>query len=421
MTTYDFATVFVALVAFAGWMNIRFTSLPTSTAMLLAGFAAAAGLMVLQSIAPSHDAAVAFAAGVDSLDFPRTVLGYMLAFLLFAGAMQVDLGELRRRVATVASLATLGVLFSVALIAGGLWGAARLLGIELSPAWALVFGALIGPTDPVAVLSAAREHRLSPTLKAVLQGEALFNDGVAIVVFSAAVSIAATDHAAQPLAALGNVAVEAGGAIVLGAALGALAVAMMRAIDDYAVEVAITVALATGAYAAAQAAHLSGPIAVVAAGFYVGGRGFEHAMSDQTRRYVRGFWTLIDDLLNAALFLLLGLEVLVIPFDPRLAGLWVAAIALVTLSRFVVTAPFAAVLRLRTETRGGWLILSWGGMRGAISLALALSAPEGPVRDLLLSTTFAVVVASVLIQGTTIGRLAQHFAPTGEAKPRSEA
>lgn len=283
------------------------------------------------------------------------------------------------------------------------------LGLPLTLPWAIVFGALISPTDPVAVLAAVKQGGLSKTLEAVLQGEALFNDGVGIVLFTAAVAIAAGGHP-NPMEVVGAVGLEAVGGLALGAAAGWIVVLAMRAIDDYAVEVGLSLALAVAVYALAGSLHLSGPIAVVAAGLVVGDRGLKSAMSEMTQRYVRGFWTLIDEILNALLFLLLGLELLVVPLEIRWAGLWLAAVGLVMAARFIVVLPLGAYFHLSRQERGAGLLLGWGGLHGALSLALALSLPEGPARPIILSTTFAVVLSSVLLQGLTFGPLAAHLA-----------
>ncbi len=406
MSLFDIIAAFLCLVALVGWLNSRFLQLPSGVAMVLAGACGAGVLLALQGLGDLSAAAGVALTTLRRLDFPKTVLGYLLAFLLFAGAMQVDLGELRRRRLSVWSLATLGVLASTFMVGGGLWLAARWLGLELPLAWAFVFGALISPTDPIAVLAVVRQGRLSKLLQSVLQGEALFNDGVGIVVFFAAVAVASGGQDPQPVHAIVRVFVEAGGGLALGLVSGIVAVRAMRAIDDYAVEVSITLGLAMGAYAAAQALHISGPIAAVAAGLIVGDGGTASAMSETTRRYLQGFWTLIDEILNALLFLMLGLELVVVGLNLRNAGFWLAAIGLVLAARLVVVLPWGAFFRRRHDERGAIAILAWGGLHGALSLALALSLPATGSRDLILSTTYVVVLFSVAVQGLTFPWLA---------------
>jgi CPA1 family monovalent cation:H+ antiporter len=317
----------------------------------------------------------------------------------------VDLKELRRRRFAVLTLATVGVLASTLLVGGGVWLAAKAVGVDLPLTWSLVFGALISPTDPVAVLAAVRHGHVSERLRAILQGEALFNDGVGIVVFLALVAFA-THGDANPGGVALDVLIKAGGGLALGTALGFIAVRLLKAIDEYAVEVCITVALATGVYALAEALHMSGAIAVVAAGLFVGATGMQTAMSDLTQRYVQGFWTLIDEILNALLFFLLGLEMLVVPLDTRYSGLWAVAIPLVVLVRLAIVFPWGAYFHFREAERAPSLVLGWGGLRGALSLALALNIPNVTQRPLILSLTYAVVVFSVAVQGLTFGRLA---------------
>ena len=414
MTSFDLAAGFISLVAAVGWINARLFRLPPSVAMLTVGGVAALLLVVARHLPGVSTPAVALSRVIARVNFPETVVGYMLAFLLFAGSMQVDLGELRRRRAEVLSLATLGVLASTLIVGFGVWAVALALGLPLPLPWAMVFGALISPTDPVAVLTTVRTGALSSSLQAVLQGEALFNDGVGIVVFLAALAFATAGHDVQPGLAALQVLVQALGGLALGSAAGWVVLRAMRAIDDYAVEVSLSLALATGVYAGGQALHVSGAIAAVAAGLLIGDSGVRTAMSDTTRRYVLGFWTLVDEILNALLFLLLGLETAVLPLGVRHLGLAAAAIPLVLLARLATVLPWGAWYRFRMEERGASLILAWGGLRGALSLALALEAPPGPARAAILAATYAVVVFAVVVQGLS-------FAPLVNALKRGAA
>ena len=402
MTLFQLAALFLTLVAAIGWLNARLLKLPPGVAMLAAGLIGALCLYGLKrlGVGPAADAVGV----IGKVDFPQTVVGYMLAFLLFAGAMQVDLHELRRRRLAVWTLATGGVLASTFLVGGGAWLAARALHLPLPLPWALVFGALISPTDPVAVLSTVRRGGLSSGLKAILQGEALFNDGVGIVVFLALATLAAGGQAQAGEAVL-QVLVKSGGGLAFGLACGGLAVLAMRSVNDHAVEAAISLALAAGAYAAADALGLSGPIAVVAAGLLIGDLGMGAAAHETTHRYVRSFWTLIDEILNALLFLLLGLELLVLPVDPKSLGLSLIAIPLVLAVRLATVMPWGAYFHLRQDERGAGLILAWGGLRGALSLALALDIPPNPYKPLILTATYAVVVFAVAVQGLTFSPL----------------
>ena len=410
MTLFQLAALFLTLVAVVGWLNARLLRLPPGVAMLAAGLIGALALYGLKVLAPGVAGVGDVVKAIAQIDFPRTVVGYMLAFLLFAGAMQVDLHELRKRRLAVWTLATLGVLASTVLVGGGVWLAARVLGVALRLPWALVFGALISPTDPVAVLSTVRRGGLSRGLKAILQGEALFNDGVGIVVFLALAAVAGGGEANTGAAAV-SVVIKSGGGLLFGLASGYVAVQAMRAIQDEAVEVAVSLALATGVYAAADALGLSGPIAVVAAGLLVGALGMRTAANQTAQRHVRSFWTLVDEILNALLFLLLGLELLVVPVSLKSAALGLIAIPLVLAIRLATVLPWGAYFHFRQAERGAGLILAWGGLRGALSLALALDVAANPYRPLILTVTYAVVVFSVAVQGLTFGPLVARLAP----------
>lgn len=403
------AAVFLALVTAIGWLNVRFTRLPTSVAMLGAGVLVAGVLLGAQiAIAPFwgfNDVRSV----LKQLDFGQAVLNYLLAFLIFAAGLQVDLSDLAKRRAPVWTLATVGVLISTLLVGVGLWLAGRALGSELPLPWALVFGALISPTDPIAVIGALRSGAVSRRLGSVLQGEALFNDGVALVAFSSLVTFAASGTAPHPVSAVGEVLLEAGGGLLLGFVAARLVGALLRVIDDYVVEATGTIALAVGVYVIAGAVHVSGPIAAAAAGLVVGQRGLKQGMSEHTRRYVEAFWELIDQILNALLFLLLGLQVFVLPFSTGEIGLWAAAVLLTVVARLIVVFPWGAFFHFRDEERGASLVLTWGGLRGAISLALALSLPHQPYRELLLTITFIVVAFSVLVQGLTFAPFARRL------------
>ena len=405
MTPFGLAAIFIGLVAAIGWLNTKWLHLPPSVAMLAVGALGSVLVVAARQMPAVSPAAHTLSHVIGQVNFPETVVGYMLAFLLFAGAMQVDLEELRRRHIAVLTLATFGVLASTVIVGLGVWATAQALHLPVNLPWAMVFGALISPTDPVAVLTTVKTGELSKPIQATLQGEALFNDGVGIVVFLAAVAIAAGGRELAPGPAALAVGVQALGGLMLGLVGGAVVVRAMRAIDDYTVEVALSLALAVGVYTGGEALHVSGAIAAVAAGLLVGDAGVKTAMSGTTRRYVQGFWTLVDELLNALLFLLLGLQTATLPLGVRDLGLCAVAVPLVLLARLAVVLPWGAYYRFRHEERGASLILAWGGLRGALSLALALEAPHGPARTAILSATYAVVVFAVVVQGLSFAPL----------------
>jgi monovalent cation:H+ antiporter, CPA1 family len=404
LSLFDLTAVFLTLSAVIGWLNLRLARLPTSVAMLASGLAATLVLVAVDKVAPGLGVGTMVRGLVRQVDFSAAVLRFMLAYLLFAGAMHVDVEALKRRGWTAAFLATAGVVISAAVVGGGFWLVARLAGLPLSFAWALVFGVLISPTDPVGVLATLKRTSLAPEIRALIEGEALFNDGVGVVLFGAAAALALGQDPVSP-AELGlRVVVEAGGGGLLGLLSGLLAIRAMRSIDDYGVEVGITLALATGAYALAQTLHLSGPIAVVVAGLMLGQHAAGQAMSEQTRRYTGAFWAIVDENLNGVLFLLVGLEVVTLKFDRLVDLAAAAAIPLIFVGRWLALAGPAAILGLvgRGVRPGLVLVMTWAGVRGGLSVAMALSLPPSRERSVLLAATYAVVIFSIIVQSLTL-------------------
>jgi CPA1 family monovalent cation:H+ antiporter len=300
------------------------------------------------------------------------------------------------------------------------WWASRLLGTPVPFIWALVFGALISPTDPIAVLSTLKEVAVPQTLETDITGEALFNDGVGVVLFAILLAAALGEQEGAGITVT-HVAqlffVEALGGAALGLLNGYIAYRAMRLIDDYGIEVLISLALVTGSYALASSIHLSGPIAVVVAGLLIGNRGASEAMSETTRRYLYAFWTLVDEVLNSVLFLLIGLEVLVLQFDLSHMKLAAAVIPIALIARLcAVTIPVLVLKVVTPFVRGTILVLTWGGIRGGISIALALSLPDVPERAAILAATYSVAVFSIVVQGLTLSPVAKRFA-SEERKP----
>ncbi|MEN2976499.1 sodium:proton antiporter [Tistrella sp. BH-R2-4] len=411
LSLFELMASLLTITAGFAWINHRLIGLPENIGLLLMGLGASLILIAIELLFPTTTIYRSVSAMIGQIDFYEAVMHGMLAFLLFAGALHVDLDRLRRRAPAIGVLATVGVLISMAIVATGLWGAGQVLSLPLAFNWCLVFGALIAPTDPVAVLTTLKTVDVPQSLETDMSGEALFNDGVGVVLFTIAVQLAAGGGDMGLVEGLDLLVVEAGGGALLGLATGYVAFVAMQTIDDYPIEVMISLALVTGTYAVADRLGMSGPISVVVAGLLIGNHGAAHAMSDTTKRYVFGFWTLIDEILNAVLFLFIGLEVLVLNFDPDFGWIALIAVPLVLAARAVaVAAPVAVLDRWQPFARGAVPVLIWGGVRGGISVALALSLPDSPARPLILAATYAVVLFTVVVQGLTVARVARRMA-----------
>jgi len=351
------------------------------------------------------------------LDFHATLMEGMLSFLLFAGAMHVDWAHMRKGRWPILVFSTAGVMISTVLVGFAFQALTGLLGISIPLIWCFVFGALISPTDPVAVMGVMKRAAMPDTLQATVAGESLFNDGVGVVVFSILLSIALGTEPFTISLAASHFAQEALGGGALGLAAGWIAFRAMHSIDDYNIEVMISLAVVMGGYSLALALHVSGPVAMAVAGLVIGNHGVTHAMSDVTRDYLIKFWALIDEILNAVLFLLIGLEVITLALEGRLVLAGLGAIIIVMAARAIsVGLPLRAMRRAIDMGPLAFPTLVWGGLRGGISVALALSLPESEIRTALLVSTYAVVLFAVIIQGGTIGvlieRIKQRHSPT---------
>ncbi|WP_346897673.1 sodium:proton antiporter [uncultured Roseibium sp.] len=412
LSVYDLISMLLVLTAVFAWINHRFVHLPHTIGLLVIGLAASLVLIGIEFAFPDILVHEELAKIIRQVDFQNTVLDGMLAFLLFAGALHVNFEQLKDRAWTVGTMATVGVLISTGIVGTGFWLAADLLGVPVPFAWALVFGALISPTDPVAVLSTLKTVRVPATLEAEMTGESLFNDGVGVVIFTVllAAAVGASGDGID-LIHIGQLFfVEALGGAVLGLGAGYLAYRAMRAIDDYTIEVLISLAVVAGAYTLAGKLHMSGPIAVVVAGVLLGHRGPNDAMSERTERYIFAFWTLVDEILNSVLFLLIGLEVLILRLDPSFGWLVAAAVPIALGARFfAVAVPVLFLSANHVFTRGTIPVLTWGGLRGGISIALALSLPEVAEKSVLLAATYAVVLFTVIVQGLSLRGVVERY------------
>ncbi len=402
MSLFELGAILLVLTATFGWINHRLAWLPHTVGLLVMGLGASLVIIGAEAALPGLLQYEDLAGLVRQVDFQETVLDGMLAFLLFAGALHVDAPSLRSRAWTIGTMATVGVLLSTAIIGTGLWAAAKGLGIAMPLPWALVFGALISPTDPVAVLATLKEVKVPSDLQTLMTGETLFNDGVGVVLFAVLVQ-AAAGGSIEPLHIGEMFLFEALGGAALGGVTGYVAYRAMRAIDDYTIEVLISLALVVGTYAVAARLHMSGPLAVVVAGLLIGSPGPRDSFSDETQRYLFGFWTLLDELLNSVLFLLIGLEVLVLRFEPAFGWLMAVAVPLALVARLAaVSGPVLLMGRFRSFLRGTIPVLTWGGLRGGISVALALSIPEVAEKSAILAATYAVVIFTLIVQGLSL-------------------
>jgi len=399
---FEIAVVCLVLTALLAYVNHRFIGLPTTIGVMAVALLLSLGLIVLDRL--GFGALRAYeTAMLRSIDFSDLLMEGMLSLLLFAGALHIDLSELRAYRWQVGLLAVVGTALSTAIVGFGLYWLLPAVGLSLPLAYCLVFGALISPTDPIAVIGILKSAGAPRSVNLVVSGESLFNDGVGVVLFSLLLAVATRGEVPSVGEGAMLLLHEAGGGLLLGALLGGVMFYLLRSIDSYQVEVLLTLAGVMGGYELASQLHVSGPLAMVVAGLIVGNQGRAYAMSDTTRHHVDLFWELLDEILNAVLFVLLGLEIVLIAFDMQTLTAGLATIVIALLARLLaVGLPVAAMPRVFRLPAGAWRVLTWGGLRGGISVALVLSLPAGPQRDLLLALTYTVVVFSILVQGLTI-------------------
>jgi len=418
MSIFEIGAFLIGLSAIFGYLNHKVLRLPHTIGLVVIALAASLGIILLEFLSPATQILEIVTGVLQQIDFHETVMRGMLSFLLFAGAMHVDFSAFKSRSGAIALMATLGILISTFLIGWVMWLSLNAFGIETPFIWALVFGALISPTDPVAVLGLFKVVSVPETLEAKMAGEALFNDGIGVVVFTVVVAIAVGDSGHGGDMGVMDVAGlffnEAIGGAILGLVAGYIGYRAMYHIDEHNLEVLITLAVVMVTYSVALRLHMSGPIAMVVAGLVIGNKGMKFAVSDNTRDYVRKFWSLIDEILNSVLFLLIGLEVLIIA--KRIDHLEVALLAIpVTLAaRWIsVYIPISVLSRWRSFTKGAIPILTWGGLRGGIAVALALSLPANEYKPTILTITYTVVLFSIIVQGLTIKLLVERVVSHG--------
>ncbi len=429
MSLLSIAAILLSLAGLYAWINQRYLRLPVTIGLMILALCNALGLLLLKQVAPHW--VMPAERMMTSIDFDKTLMQGMLGYLLFAGALHVDLAKLKNQRAIVLLLATAGVLITAVLVGAATWLVTQFFELYVPFIYCLTFGALIAPTDPIAVLAILKQVGAPKSIEIKLAGESLFNDGVAVVVFVGLLRIAGhggpttsaasatssekdlTTEIMQHAGSVGELfLVEVGGGVLLGLLLGFLLVALLGSIDDYKTEVLLTLAGVTGGYVLCSYLHFSGPLAMVIAGLFIGSRGRKSALSEESTRRLDDFWELVDEIMNAVLFVLIGLEVLIIVLEPSYLVAGLVIIPLTLLGRFVTVVGMTMLLKRSQEfTPGTTPLLAWAGLRGGVSVALALSLKGklplelSGVGDLLVTMTYVVVCFSIIVQGLTIGPL----------------
>lgn len=396
----------LVITALLAYVNHRFIGLPTAIGVMVAALLMSLGLVGLDGVGIDYGLRDYEESLLRSIDFSDVLMQGMLSLLLFAGALHVDLSELKAYRWQVGTLAVVSTVLSTLAVGYGSWLVLPWVGLELPLIYCLLFGALISPTDPIAVMGILKTAGAPKSLELVIAGESLFNDGVGVVIFSLLLGMLASGSTPTVSHGLELLAHEAGGGLLFGLVLGYITFWLLKSVDNYQVEVMLTLAAVTGGYALASHLHVSGPLAMVVVGLIVGNGGRALAMSDTTRHYVDLFWELIDEILNAVLFVLIGMEVLLVSFSINILLAAGVAMTVTLLGRALTVGLPVSLLHgpFRLPKGSGW-VLTWGGLRGGISVALALSLPPGPERNIVLALTYCIVVLSILGQGLTIGQV----------------
>lgn len=404
MEPLSLISLIIVLSAILAYINIRFLKLPSTIGVMVLSLFFSLIILLAGSATPLAGILKNILVKFDFSDF---LLDFMLGFLLFAGALHTDLNRLRKSKGPILTFATVGIIISTFLVGTIVYFLLPFFYQPVPLIYCLLFGALISPTDPIAVLSILKKAGISEVIETKITGESLFNDGVGVVIFLTIFNIANEGLAEVSTIEIGTLLLqEIGGGILLGLVLGYTSFRFIKSIDHYQTEVLITLALVLGGGTIASLFHLSGPLAMVVAGLFIGNKGSREAMSDQTSDYVSKFWEMVDEIMNAILFVLIGLELLIIPFQMAFIYVGVIAIFLVIVVRYISLWLPSTIFHFKYEfPKNTFLIMTWGGLRGGISIALALSLSEGMYRNLIVSITYIVVLFSILVQGLTLEKL----------------
>ncbi len=408
MDFYNIFAILIVLTAAFAYINYKFLKLPSAIGLMLISVIFSFMFVLIGNISPWITEK--FTSSISKIDFGNFLMSIMLSFMLFAGSINIDAARLKNERLPVMVFATAGVLLSTVTVGSAMYFVLNLFSLGTSYINCLLFGALISPTDPIAVMGILRHVKIPDDIEVKITGESLFNDGVAIVLFVTLFHISTIG--AENLSA-GNIILlflrEAGGGILFGFILGYAGFLLIRSIDNYMVEVFITLALVMGGYSLAHYLHISGPLSMVVTGLIIGNRGRKLGMSATTREYLNKFWEIIDDLLNAVLFILIGFEILLISLDIINFELGIMAFIIILLARYISVAVSMYITKFKkTFDKGNLIILTWGGLRGGISVALALSLYSSMHRDIFLPITYVVVLLSIIVQGLTIEKVTKY-------------
>ncbi|KXH79039.1 cation:proton antiporter [Chryseobacterium kwangjuense] len=398
-------SILITLAAFFSYLNIKFLKLPSGISLMMMGVLAAAGVIVTGYFSSGFTDMIREKLAL--IDFSEFLLGILLSFLLFAGSLHVSIPDLKKSAKSIISFATIGTLISTLIVGYSLFYLLSAFHQDIPLIYCLLFGALISPTDPIAVMGILKKTNLSKNIETNIVGESLFNDGIGVVIFVTILKIATVGPENFGPTEIGMLFIhEAIGGVIIGLIIGFIGYKLMKSIDHFQTEILISLAMVMGGYSLCHSIHVSGPLAMVVAGLMTGNRGKELAMSDITRDYLGKFWEVTDEVLNAILFMLIGLEIVIVSFDTSYLAIGIITALIILIARFVSLYVPAVVFRFKKVFGTKSLfIMTWGGLRGGISIALALSLPQNPYKDILVSITFVIVIFSILIQGITVEKV----------------
>jgi len=404
MDIFVLFSVLISLAAFFSYINVRLFKWPAGIMMMLMSSVISIGLIIAGQLSPSFTEHIRHQ--LSLIDFSKFLLGMLLSFLLFAGSLRVKFSALRDSARSIVSFATVGVVISTILFGSGIYYLLLLFGIKVNILACLLFGALISPTDPIAVLGILKKAGIAKSMETMIAGESLFNDGIGVVLFATILEIIVTGvENFNTVSVLLLFMREAVGGIIAGFIIGYIGFRLMKSIDHFQTEILITLAIVMGGYSLCHALHVSGPLAMVVAGLFTGNKSCYEAMSHTTRDYLGKFWEVTDEVLNALLFMLIGLQLVVVPFRPLYILIGLIAAGVLLIARFISLWIPAHLFRFKLGLENRTLeIMTWVGLRGGISIALALSLPNEAYKDVFVGITFVIVLFSILVQGFTIER-----------------